>query len=73
MPSTNQNNNAIRRRNRRLHINRRQTNRNIRLFRLLRIPSSINNLDMLRRIQQLPPQNTDDEFARQLFFGSTFY
>lgn len=74
MISSNHNNNSINRRRRRLPINRIQLNRRIRL---LLVPSSINivnNNNTLRRLRHLPPQqNIDDEFANQLFNGSTFY
>lgn len=74
MLSSNQNNNSINRRRRRLQFNRIQLNRRIRL---LLVPSSINilnNNNTLRRMRELPPQqNIDDEFAKQLFNGTTFY
>ncbi|UZO02071.1 uncharacterized protein OCT59_020567 [Rhizophagus irregularis] len=74
MLSSNQNNNSINRRRRRLQFNRIQLNRRIRL---LLVPSSINilnNNNTLRRMRELPPQqNIDDEFAEQLFNGTTFF
>jgi len=30
------------------------------------------DVDTLRRIQQLPPQSTENPFAKQLFNGSSF-
>lgn len=43
-----------------------------RIMNLIRI--QINNNDTLRRIENLPPQNTNDSFANQLFNGlHSFY
>jgi hypothetical protein len=53
--------------NRNFHnIRRRRIQRNRRL-------NLINNAATLRRMQQMPLQNTDNEFAKILFNGCSFY
>lgn len=50
--------------------------RQIRMIRRLinrrNTPTPINNDDMLRLIESLPPQQTTDPLANQLFNGSSF-
>jgi hypothetical protein len=51
-------------RRRLIQRNRRRQFRNIRLS---------PHIDTLRRIRQMAPQNSQDEFVIQLFCGSSFY
>ncbi len=48
------------------------SNRNIHI-RGPSLTNNVSNVDTLKRIKQLPPQNTTNEFANQLFCGSCFY
>jgi hypothetical protein len=59
--------------NRRARLQLIQHNRRRQLNRLIRNNIRQSHIDTLRRIRQMPPQNSQDEFVNQLFCGSRFY